>query len=99
MEEEKYRSFADSFHENGVGEYIKLPQIVVMGDTSSGKSSLLSMISNIPFPSSDKLTTRCPTRLHMDKASVKEYKVSITWHSSSAYRDNGFQTRYLSSID
>jgi len=39
-----------------------------MGDTSSGKSSLLSQLSGkIEFPSNDRLTTRCPTRLRMER--------------------------------
>jgi hypothetical protein len=38
-----------------------------MGDTSSGKSSLLSAIAgNNIFPSNNELTTRCPTRLRME---------------------------------
>ncbi|KAI8827296.1 P-loop containing nucleoside triphosphate hydrolase protein [Chytriomyces cf. hyalinus JEL632] len=41
-----------------------------MGDTSSGKSSLLSAISGIEFPSSDLLTTRCPTQLILTKATT-----------------------------
>ena len=32
---------------------VELPQIAVMGDTSSGKSSLLSAISGVIFPSAD----------------------------------------------
>jgi interferon-induced GTP-binding protein Mx1 len=47
-----------------------------MGDTSSGKSSVLSALSGIVFPSSDKLTTRCPTELilsHADKFSGSVY--------------------------
>ncbi|OQR89216.1 interferon-induced GTP-binding protein Mx, partial [Achlya hypogyna] len=39
-----------------------------MGDTSSGKSSVLSAISGIAFPSSDELTTRCPTQLILTHA-------------------------------
>ena len=39
---------------------IKLPQIVVIGDQSSGKSSLLSSISGIPFPEASGMTTKCP---------------------------------------
>jgi hypothetical protein len=35
----------------------------------------------------------------MDKSHVKEYKVYITWHSSSTYKDNGFQARSLSNTD
>jgi GTPase SAR1 family protein len=39
---------------------IKLPQIVVIGDQSAGKSSLLGQISGIPFPVDSKICTRCP---------------------------------------
>lgn len=54
---EKYRQFIDSLNENNVDEYIDLPTIAVMGDTSSGKSSLLSNISLVELPSNDNLTT------------------------------------------
>jgi GTPase SAR1 family protein len=46
---------------------IHIPIICVMGDTSSGKSSLLSNLSLIELPSSNSLTTRCPIRLHMKR--------------------------------
>lgn len=39
---------------------INLPQITVIGDQSSGKSSLLSIISGIPFPTNSGITTKCP---------------------------------------
>jgi len=39
---------------------LNLPQITVIGDQSSGKSSLLSEISGIPFPTSSGITTKCP---------------------------------------
>jgi len=56
-------------HANGLGDYIELPQIAVMGDTSSGKSSLLSAIAGyLLFPSNNELTTRCPTRLRMENS-------------------------------
>ncbi len=60
-----FRNFIDFLHLNDIGKYIKLPQIAVMGDTSSGKSSVLTAISKIEFPANDKLTTRCPMRLRM----------------------------------
>lgn len=64
------RRLVDRLRAIGLDKYVELPQIAVMGDTSSGKSSLLSAISGVTFPSSDKLTTRCPTQLilsHDDK--------------------------------
>ena len=57
------RHLIDRLRGLGLSEYVALPQIVAMGDTSSGKSSVLSALSGITFPSSDKLTTRCPTEL------------------------------------
>ena len=42
---EAYRAFMDKLTQSNVDEYVDLPTIAVMGDTSSGKSSLLSMIS------------------------------------------------------
>ena len=45
---------------NGETLELNLPQIVVIGDQSSGKSSLLSEISGIPFPAKVGITTKCP---------------------------------------
>ncbi|KAJ5713152.1 Dynamin [Penicillium malachiteum] len=47
----------------GVGDHIALPQLVVCGDQSSGKSSVLEGISGIPFPRQDGLCTRFPTEI------------------------------------
>ncbi|ORY49394.1 hypothetical protein BCR33DRAFT_581647 [Rhizoclosmatium globosum] len=41
-----------------------------MGDTSSGKSSVLSAISGIQFPSNNELTTRCPTQLALNHSAT-----------------------------
>lgn len=57
------RHLIDRLRSLGLDQYVALPQIVAMGDTSSGKSSILSALSGITFPSSDKLTTRCATEL------------------------------------
>jgi GTP-binding protein EngB required for normal cell division len=39
---------------------LKLPQIVVIGDQSSGKSSVLSELTSVPFPVSGSICTRSP---------------------------------------
>jgi ABC-type sulfate/molybdate transport systems ATPase subunit len=36
--------------DSGVSKHINLPQLVVVGDQSSGKSSVLQAIAGIPFP-------------------------------------------------
>jgi len=37
-----------------------LPMIVVIGDQSSGKSSVLESISRIALPKGEGMVTRCP---------------------------------------
>jgi len=81
---EEYQLFFTKSNEllqTNVSEHVFLPTIAVMGDTSSGKSSVLSSLTKIELPSSDKLTTRCPIMLQMRFAKMKGAKVSINWRS------------------
>eukprot|EP01113_Clastostelium_recurvatum_P038279 TRINITY_DN5709_c0_g1_i1.p1 TRINITY_DN5709_c0_g1~~TRINITY_DN5709_c0_g1_i1.p1 ORF type:complete len:670 (-),score=121.19 TRINITY_DN5709_c0_g1_i1:8-2017(-) len=47
------------------GEKINLPSIVVVGDQSSGKSSVLEGISGVALPRGEGIVTRCPLVLRM----------------------------------
>ena len=76
---ERYHEFIDKLTENNVDEYVDLPVIAVMGDTSSGKSSLLSNISLVELPSADKLTTRCPIMLKMHHDKSRSATVKVLW--------------------
>lgn len=58
----------DSLRQLGVHQDVSLPQIAVMGDQSSGKSSVLHALSGVPFPKGAGLVTRCPTQLIMAKS-------------------------------
>lgn len=40
----------DILREKNIGQYLPLPQLVAVGDQSSGKSSLLESITGIPGP-------------------------------------------------
>lgn len=46
-----------------VGEYIDLPQLVVVGDQSSGKSSVPEGLTNLKFPRNSGLCTRFATQI------------------------------------
>jgi GTP-binding protein EngB required for normal cell division len=87
-DQERLCNFVQHLEENNIQDYVELPQITVMGDTSSGKSSLLSALSGIAFPSANGMCTRCPTRLRMER-STEDFKTSvgIRWHSTSDYAD------------
>ncbi|PCG88591.1 Dynamin [Penicillium occitanis (nom. inval.)] len=53
----------DRVRSNGVGDHVALPQLVVSGDQSAGKSSVLEGITGIPFPRQDGLCTRYATEI------------------------------------
>lgn len=57
---------------------LNLPQIIVIGDQSSGKSSLLTELSGIPFPTNSGITTKCPIVVHTkyNKLSNPIYKIT-----------------------
>lgn len=66
-----------------MGGCVSLPQLVVCGDQSTGKSSILERLSGIPFPRKDGLCTRFATEIvlqHSD-APVKT-AVTIRPHAS-----------------
>ena len=52
---------------------VTLPEIVVVGDQSVGKSSVLEAISGIQLPRAQNICTRCPLELRMKTAQHKEY--------------------------
>lgn len=67
----------DKLFATGVGEHIPLPQIVVVGDQSSGKSSVLEGLTRLPFPRDSGLCTRFATQITFRRAPNKLISVSI----------------------
>jgi hypothetical protein len=67
----------DSLRLQGISDFVFLPQIVVCGDQSSGKSSVLEAISGVPFPRSDTLCTRIATEVILRPAPKSGANVSI----------------------
>jgi hypothetical protein len=67
----------DSLRAEGLSEFTALPQLIVCGDQSSGKSSLLEAISGVPFPKKDNLCTRFATEVILRRALDSEIRVSL----------------------
>ncbi|PMD66783.1 uncharacterized protein K444DRAFT_659015 [Hyaloscypha bicolor E] len=72
----------DCLRSQGISHYVSLPQIIVCGDQSSGKSSVLEAISGVPFPTKSNLCTRFPIELVLRKTSHIGVSVSIVPHES-----------------
>ena len=72
----------DSLRSQGISHYVSLPQIIVCGDQSSGKSSVLEAISGVSFPIKSNLCTRFPIELVLRKTSQISVTVSIVPHHS-----------------
>lgn len=67
----------DELRAIGVGGLVELPQIVVCGSQSSGKSSVLEAISRVRFPTKSNLCTRFATEFVLRRSPHSRIKVSI----------------------
>src|SRR5947207_11349399 len=74
----------DKLFASGVGEYVFLPQIMAVGDQSSGKSSVLEALTGLPFPRDSGLCTRFVTQIRFCRAPKSAISVSIIPASGSS---------------
>lgn len=72
----------DQLRSEGIDQYVSLPQIIVCGDQSAGKSSVLEAISGISFPVQSNTCTRFPTELILRRTPQVSSSVSIVPDSS-----------------
>ncbi|GLB04177.1 hypothetical protein AtubIFM57258_009893 [Aspergillus tubingensis] len=67
----------DKLREKNIGKHVPLPQLVVVGDQSSGKSSLLASLTKIPFPRDLELCTRYATQITSRREEDPSVEISI----------------------
>lgn len=60
-----------------VGDYVDLPQLVVVGQQSSGKSSVLEGLTGLPFPRDSGLCTRFATQITFRRCNELRIAASI----------------------
>ncbi|KAI9725706.1 MAG: hypothetical protein M1834_009752 [Cirrosporium novae-zelandiae] len=61
----------------GLDSILSLPQLVVCGDQSAGKSSVLEALTEIPFPRNDNLCTRFATEIILRRATVNSLTIKV----------------------
>ncbi|KAI0010110.1 interferon-induced GTP-binding protein Mx [Xylariaceae sp. FL0662B] len=61
----------------GLESLLSLPQIVVCGSQSAGKSSVLEALTEIPFPRNDNLCTRFATEISLRREAVESLTVKV----------------------
>lgn len=76
-EHEELLNIIDKLRSQGVSRYIDIPQIVVCGDQSSGKSSTLEAICGLRFPTADGLCTRFATEYILRRGGDDSINISI----------------------
>ncbi|KAL2832307.1 P-loop containing nucleoside triphosphate hydrolase protein [Aspergillus pseudoustus] len=82
-EQSKLLDIIDELRTIGVGGLVELPQLIVCGNQSSGKSSVLEAISRVRFPAKSSACTRFATEVILRRSTVGKIKISIEPGSSS----------------
>ena len=62
----------------GIEQVIPLPKIVVIGNQSAGKSSLIEAISQIKVPRAQGTCTRCPMEVRLRRGDPESWKCEVS---------------------
>ena len=82
-EAKELHDLTDQLSSCGVGKIVNLPQIIVVGDQSAGKSSVLEAISHVRFPVKGDVCTRFATELVLRPAKKTHVRVSVRFADKS----------------
>uniref|UniRef100_A0A4W4E4I8 Dynamin-type G domain-containing protein n=1 Tax=Electrophorus electricus TaxID=8005 RepID=A0A4W4E4I8_ELEEL len=77
-----YIEMIDYLRHIGIEKDLALPSIAVVGDQSSGKSSVLEALSGVALPRGSGIVTRCPLELKLRKL-----EAGTGWGAVISYRD------------
>ncbi|KAL4982611.1 P-loop containing nucleoside triphosphate hydrolase protein [Aspergillus falconensis] len=77
QEQSKLLDKIDELRNIGVGGLVELPQLIVCGNQSSGKSSVLEAISRVRFPAKSNVCTRFATEVILRRNPVSRIRISI----------------------
>ena len=101
-ESKAIHKLTDDLSSCGVGKIVNLPQIIVVGQQSAGKSSVLEAITRVRFPVHSGVCTRFATELVLrrDRETSVDVSVRFADHSkgSKAFQRKGFRDEDLPEI-
>lgn len=89
----------DELRSIGAGGLVELPQIIVCGNQSSGKSSVLEAISRVRFPTKSDACTRFATEVTLRRSLQSRVKVSIKPGPSKSDKEERKRLRSFTSED
>ncbi|NXX49462.1 MX protein, partial [Tricholaema leucomelas] len=95
--EEKIRpciDLIDSLRALGIEKDLSLPAIAVIGDQSSGKSSVLEALSGVALPRGNGIVTRCPLELKLKRVAATQ-----AWKGNISYRNISKELQNASEVD
>uniref|UniRef100_A0A8D0ESA2 MX dynamin like GTPase 1 n=1 Tax=Strix occidentalis caurina TaxID=311401 RepID=A0A8D0ESA2_STROC len=84
----------DSLRALGIENDLALPAIAVIGDQSSGKSSVLEALSGIALPRGNGIVTRCPLELKLRKIPDTQ-----AWKGKISYRNIIIELQSASEVE
>ncbi|EOD49567.1 putative dynamin family protein [Neofusicoccum parvum UCRNP2] len=88
----------DELRAHGISKHINLPQLIVCGDQSSGKSSLLEAITHLPFPTKDGICTTFATEVALRRSPGSSVKITITPGASRSDADAARLRRFTATF-
>ena len=77
VEQRNVLNIVDQLRKCGLESTLSLPQLVVCGDQSAGKSSVLEALTEIPFPRNDNLCTRFATEIILRRATTDAITIKV----------------------
>ncbi|XP_077066930.1 myxovirus (influenza virus) resistance G [Siphateles boraxobius] len=88
-----YIDLIDTLRSVGIHKDLALPTIAVIGDQSSGKSSVLEAISGVALPRGSGIVTRCPLELRLKKVT------GVNWKAVLSYRKKRIEFVHSSLVE
>lgn len=88
----------DRLRRTGLSTFLQLPQIVVCGDQSSGKSSVLEAITEIPFPRKENLCTRFATEISLRRDTEEAISCKINPDKTHSQEESDRLRRFSRTI-